>query len=126
MSAGRQFVTKLLHEWSGGNQESLDQLMPLVYEQLRKLASRCLRDEKPGHTLRATALVNEAYLRLVDADIEGQDRVHFFAIAARLLRRILVDLARSHNRQKRGSGGDKVTFDEAVCRTRIVLEYPEP
>jgi hypothetical protein len=72
MSAGRQFVTKLLHEWSGGNQESLDQLMPLVYEQLRKLASRCLRDEKPGHTLRATALVNEAYLRLVDADIEGK------------------------------------------------------
>lgn len=107
-------VTKLLHEWSAGNKEALDQLMPMVYDQLRKLASRCLASERPGHTLRATALVNEAYLRLVDSGADFNDRVHFFAVAARLLRQILVDHARGQNRQKRGAGAAKVTLDEAA------------
>jgi len=107
-------VTKLLHEWSAGNKDALDQLMPLVYDQLRKLASRCLASERPGHTLRATALVNEAYLRLVDSGADFHDRAHFFAVAARLLRQILVDHARTQNRQKRGGGAAKITLDEAI------------
>jgi len=107
-------VTKLLRQWSAGNKEALDELMPLVYDQLRKLASRCLASERPGHTLRATALVNEAYLRLVDSGMDFNDRVHFFAVAARLLRQILVDHARTHNRQKRGGGVQNLTLDEAI------------
>jgi len=114
MPEDKQLVTRLLQEWSGGNKEALDTLMPLVYQQLRKLASRCLRDERPDHTLRATALVNEAYLRLVDAKVDWQNRVHFFAIAARLLRRILVDHAKARNSQKRGLGAEKIPLDEAV------------
>jgi RNA polymerase sigma factor (TIGR02999 family) len=113
-SSDRQLVTRLLQEWGGGNKAALDELMPVVYEQLRKLASRCLRAERPDHTLRATALVNEAYLRLVDADIAWQDRVHFFAVSARLLRRILVDHAKANHRKKRGGGAEKVTLDEAL------------
>ena len=107
-------VTKLLQQWSAGSKEALDQLMPLVYDQLRKLASRCLASERPGHTLRATALVNEAYLRLVDSGLDFNNRVHFFAIAARLLRQILVDHARTQNRQKRGGGALNLTLDEAI------------
>jgi len=114
MSEDAQLVTQLLQQWSSGNKEALDELMPLVYQQLRKLASRCLRAERPDHTLRATALVNEAYLRLVDAKVDWQNRVHFFAIAARLLRRILVDHAKAHRSQKRGRGLDKIPLDEAV------------
>ncbi len=94
----RQLVTQLLKEWGGGNKEALDQLMPIVYQQLRKLASISLRSERPDHTLRATALVHEAYMRLVDADIAWHDRVHFFAVSARLLRRILVDHAKAGRR----------------------------
>src|ERR1700752_5090470 len=114
MPPERQLVTQLLQQWGSGNKAALDELMPVVYEQLRKLASRCLRAERSDHTLRATALVNEAYLRLVDADIAWQDRVHFYAVSARLLRRILVDHAKSHNRQKRGGGAEKIPLDEAV------------
>jgi len=114
MSPQPQPVTQLLRQWSGGNKEALDELMPLVYAQLHKLATNCLRGERPGHTLRATALVHEAYLRLVDADVAWQDRVHFYAVAARLLRRILVDHARTQHREKRGGGVDKVSLDEAV------------
>lgn len=110
----RQLVTRLLKEWGGGNKEALDELMPVVYQQLRKLASICLRAERPDHTLRATALVHEAYLRLVDADVAWQDRVHFFAVSARLLRRILVDHAKASKRQKRGGGAEMIAFDEAV------------
>src|ERR1700756_1988854 len=104
----RQLVTQLLQQWGAGDKQALDQLMPIVYDQLHKLATNCLRSERPDHTLRATALVNEAYLRLVDADVTWQDRVHFFAVSARLLRRILVDHAKSHNRQKRGGDFQKV------------------
>jgi RNA polymerase sigma factor (TIGR02999 family) len=110
----RQLVTQLLQQWSGGNKQALDELMPLVYEQLRKLASKCLRSEHPDHTLPATALVNEAYMRLVSANVSWQDRVHFFAVSARMLRRILVDHAKSHNRQKRGGEFQRITLDEAV------------
>jgi RNA polymerase sigma factor (TIGR02999 family) len=88
--------------------------MPLVYDQLHRLAAKCLRGERPNHTLRATALVNEAYLRLVDANVDWQDRVHFFAISARILRRILVDHAKANRSQKRGGGEEKLQFDEAV------------
>ena len=114
MAAEDQQVTRLLKEWSGGNKGALDQLMPLVYDQLRTLAARCLSSERPEHTLRATALVNEAYLRLVDAELSFNDRVHFYAVAARLLRHILVDHAKSLNRAKRGGGIHKLSLDEAL------------
>ena len=107
-------VTSYLRALSAGNKEALDQLMPLVYDQLHRLAAKCLRAERPNHTLRATALVNEAYLRLVDANVDWQDWVHFFAISARILRRILVDHAKANRSQKRGGGEDKLQFDEAV------------
>ena len=107
-------MTRLLREWGAGNKAALDELMSLVYQQLRKLASISLSSERPDHTLRATALVHEAYLRLVEADVAWQDRVHFFAVSARLLRRILVDHARAHNRQKRGGGAETISLDEAV------------
>ena len=107
-------VTRLLKQWSDGDKEALDQLMPLVYDQLHSLATRCMASEKPGHTLRATALVNEAYLRLIQSDLTFNDRVHFYAVAARLLRHILVDHARARHRQKRGAGAEKVSLDQAV------------
>jgi RNA polymerase sigma factor (TIGR02999 family) len=110
----QQQVTRLLKEWGSGSKDALDQLMPLVYDQLRILASRCLSSERPEHTLRATALVNEAYLRLVNAELTFNDRVHFYAVAARLLRHILVDHAKSLNRAKRGGGVHKLSLDEAL------------
>ena len=110
----RQVVTQLLHEWGNGNKQALDQLMPIVYDQLHKLASNCLRSERPDHTLRATALVHEAYLKLVQADVDWQDRVHFYAVSARILRRILVDHAKSRNRHKRGGEFQQVTLEEAI------------
>jgi RNA polymerase sigma factor (TIGR02999 family) len=88
--------------------------MPLVYDQLRKVASRCLRAERPDHTLVTTALVHEAYLRLVDSDLALEDRIHFFAVSARILRRILVDHARANKREKRGGVAVKVPLDEAL------------
>jgi len=114
MTANRELVTKLLHEWGSGDKQALDRLMPLVYDQLRRLAGRCLRAERPDHTLPATALVHEAYLRLVSSDIAWEDRVHFYAVAARVLRRILVDHAKAHSRQKRGGGAERLALDEAV------------
>jgi len=113
-SQDRQLVTQLLQQWGSGNKQALDELMPVVYDHLRKLASNCLRSERPDHTLRATALVHEAYLRLVDSEITLQDRVHFYVISARLLRRILVDHAKSRNRHKRGGEFQKIPLDEAV------------
>ncbi len=114
VSPDRQAVTQLLRQWSNGDKQALDELMPFVYDQLRRLAANCLRAERPDHTLRATALVNEAYMRLVDSDVAWQDRVHFFAVSARMLRRILVDHAKSNNRQKRGGEFQKIPLDEAI------------
>ncbi len=110
----RQAVTRLLRQLSGGDKAAFEDLMPLVYSQLRKLASRALIGERPNHTLRATALVHEAFLRLVHSDAEWQDRVHFYAVSARVMRHILVDHAKSHKRQKRGGGADHIPLDEAV------------
>jgi RNA polymerase sigma factor (TIGR02999 family) len=113
MSAQPTNVTQLLLEWRGGKQEALDRLMPLVYDELRQLAARYMRSERKEHTLQATALVNEAYLRLIDAKVSWQDRAHFFAVAARLMRRLLVDHARAQQRVKRDCGL-KVPLDDAV------------
>lgn len=106
-------VTQLLLEWRGGSQQALDALMPVVYDELRRLAQHYMRGERPEHTLQATALVNEAYLRLVDMKVSWQDRAHFFAVAARLMRRMLVDHARAQHRAKR-EGGPKVSLDDAL------------
>ena len=105
-------VTQLLLEWRGGNQAALDQLMPLVYDELRRLAQHYMKAERPEHTLQATALVNEAYLRMIDMKVSWQDRAHFFAVAARLMRRMLVDHARAQHRAKRESG-PKISLDDA-------------
>lgn len=113
-------VTVLLQQWSDGNKDALDQLMPIVYGQLRKLAAYCLRDERPDHTLRATELVHEAYLKLIDSDIPWQNRVHFYAVAAKVLRHILVDHARAHRREKRGGDAERVPLDEAIVIGREV------
>src|ERR1700685_4309180 len=110
----QQLVTQLLQQWGSGNKAALDELMPVVYEQLRKLASRNLRAERPDHTLRATALVHEAYLRLADAGGDWQGRAHFYAVAARVMRNILVDHAKAGKRQKRGGGAEHIALDEAV------------
>jgi RNA polymerase sigma-70 factor, ECF subfamily len=105
----------LLRAWSGGDQSALDKLIPLVHDELHRLAHSYMRRERAGHTLQTTALVNEAYLRLVDAKlVQWQDRAHFFGIAAKLMRRILVDFARSRGYQKRGGRLRKVSLDEAL------------
>src|SRR4051794_33696771 len=106
-------ITQLLAEWSEGNKEALDRLMPLVYDELRRVARRSLVGESSEHTLQTTALVNEAYLRLVRQEqMRWENRAQFFAIAARLVRRILVDHARTKHRDKRGAGAKKVLLDE--------------
>jgi RNA polymerase sigma factor (TIGR02999 family) len=107
-------VTRLLLDWSRGDQTALDRLIPLVYDELRALADRSLRQERSGHTLQGTALVHEAYLKLVDQrEVRWQDRAHFFAVAAQLMRRILVDYARRHGAIKRGSGKPGLPLEEA-------------
>jgi RNA polymerase sigma factor (TIGR02999 family) len=107
-------VTALLAEWRAGNEDARDRLMPIVYDQLRCLAARVRESERPDHTLAPTALVHEAYLRLVHIDVPWQDRAHFFKLAARLMRRILVDYARTERRQKRGGGAVKVSLEDLV------------
>jgi len=108
-------VTRLLVAWSGGDRAALDQLMPIVYAELRRIASHHLEAERPGHTLQATALVHEAYLRLADqSSLQWQNRAHFFAMAARLMRHILVDYARARHNIKRGGRTVKVTLDEVA------------
>jgi RNA polymerase sigma factor (TIGR02999 family) len=105
--------TALLHAWGRGDRAALDRLIPLVHGELRRLASRHLRHERPGHTLQASALVNEAYLRLIDvSQVRWQNRAHFFAMASRIMRRILVDGARANGYRKR-AGGLRVSLDEA-------------
>jgi RNA polymerase sigma-70 factor, ECF subfamily len=108
-------VTKLLKAWSGGDQQALNDLLPAVYQEVRKLARSYLRRERADHTLQATALVNEAYLRLVDQrEVEWNNRAHFFGIAAQVMRRVLVDHARMRKADKRGSGEQPVLLDEAL------------
>ena len=109
-------VTRLLLSWSQGNQAALDELMPLVYGELRRLASAYLRRERSNHTLQSTALVHEAFMRLVNQqEVQWRNRAHFFAIAAQMIRRILVDYARAQHTEKRGSGSVKLELDEAMA-----------
>jgi RNA polymerase sigma factor (TIGR02999 family) len=109
-------ITRLLVDWSNGDKLALEKLTPLVYEELHRLAKRYLRQERQGHTLQSTALVNEAYLKLVGQhSIRWQNRAHFFGIAAQLIRRILVDYARTRHAAKRGSNSPRLSLDEAIA-----------
>ncbi len=111
----RNDVTELLVAWSNGNQAARDQLMGVVYDELHRLARRYMRRESPGHTLQTSALLNEAFLRLVDQkNVQWQNRAHFFGIAAQMMRRILVDYARSRNYEKRGGGARALSLDESL------------
>lgn len=115
LNAPGEGVTELLVSWSNGDRDALGRLMPLVYGELRRLAARYLSRERPGHTLQCTALVHEAYMRLIDQSrVQWQNRAHFFGVAAQLIRRILVDHARNRNAVKRGAGACKVELDEAL------------
>lgn len=107
-------VTSLLIASSSGDQEALNLLLPLVYDELRRLADRYLHRERSDHTLQATALVHEAYLRLIDQKVSWANRAHFFGVAAEMMRRILIDHARSRQAAKRGSGGIKLSLDDVV------------
>jgi len=108
-------ITQMLREWSDGSQEALDNLLPLVYDELHRQASRFLRKERQGHTLQTTALINEAYLKLIDQrNVNWESRTHFFAIAAQAMRRILVDYARTTHRKKRGGDDLKLPLEEAL------------
>jgi RNA polymerase sigma-70 factor (ECF subfamily) len=108
-------VTTLLRAWGQGDEAALEKLVPLVYDQLHVAARRYMANERPGHTLQTTALINETYLRLVNVrQVDWQNRSHFFAICAQLMRRILVDFARSRGYQKRGGDAKKVDFEEAL------------
>jgi len=114
MPQSSQNVTQLLIGWGKGDKEALDALLPLVYEELRKQAAGYLRRERVGHTLQTTALIHEAYLKLVDQkNVQWQNRAHFFGIAAQLMRRILVDHARTKKRAKRGGSDIRVSFNDA-------------
>lgn len=108
-------VTQLLQAWGNGDKEALHKLLPIVYEELHRLAARYMRKENPGHTLQTSALVNEAYIKLVDQrNVRWQNRAHFFGIAAQLMRRILVDHARSRACLKRGAAAQKLSLDETA------------
>lgn len=121
-SRSRKGVTELLIAWSAGDQSALNALIPIVHGELRRLARHLMRGERSAHTLQTTALVNEAYMRLVDLTrVHWQDRSHFFAMSARLMRRILVDHARSRKYLKRGGGSPHLSFDE-----RLVVPEPGP
>jgi RNA polymerase sigma-70 factor (ECF subfamily) len=112
-------VTQLLKAWTTGDEQALEKLTPLVYEQLRRVAQRHMAGQRPGHVLQTTALVNEVYLQLLDCgQMNWQDRAHFFAMSAQLMRRILIDFARSRDSQKRGGDALHVSMDEApsVCK----------
>jgi RNA polymerase sigma factor (TIGR02999 family) len=112
-------ITQLLQKWQEGNNEALETLMPLVYAELKRLAGSYLRRERPDHTLQSAALVNEAYLRLVDqTQTQWQNKAHFFGIAAQMMRRILADHARGHNAAKRGAGMPELELNEAVAQAQ--------
>jgi RNA polymerase sigma factor (TIGR02999 family) len=109
-------ITRLLADWSNGDRQALEKLTPLVYDELRRLAGRYLRQERAGHTLQSTALVHEAYMKLVGQNnVRWQNRAHFFGIAAQMIRRILVDYARARKADKRGSGAERLSLDEAIA-----------
>lgn len=111
-------VTALLQAWSAGDRTALDRLVPLVHSELRRLARRYMRRERAGHTLQTTALIHEAYIRLVDAQaVNWQNRAHFFGIAARVMRQVLVDFAREHGYRKRGGGNRRVPLDDGLLVT---------
>lgn len=113
--APAEAVTRLLAQWKSGEKQALDLLIPIVYDELRRLAKHYLKDERQAETLQPTALVNEAYLRLAAQSLpDWESRSHFFGVAAQLMRQILVDHARKRRSHKRGSGAEKVTFDEAI------------
>jgi RNA polymerase sigma factor (TIGR02999 family) len=115
-STGNNDVTRLLADWSNGDRQALDELLPLVYEELRHLANAYLRREREGHTLQSTALVHEAFLRLVNQrDVHWRGRAHFFGIAAQMIRRILVDHARAQRAAKRGAGAVRLELDDAIA-----------
>jgi RNA polymerase sigma factor (TIGR02999 family) len=108
-------VTGLLHEWRQGDKHALDKLMPIVYDELRRIAHRYMQKEHDGHTLQTTALINEAYVRLVGQQkIEWQNRNHFFAVTAQVMRHLLIDHARRHNFARRGGGVEHVALDDAT------------
>ncbi len=108
-------ITLMLRQWSDGNREVLEELMPLVYDELHRQAARYLRRERPDHTLQTTALIHETYLKLIDQrDVNWESRTHFFAIAANLMRRVLVDHARARHREKRGGDAVKLPLEEAA------------
>jgi RNA polymerase sigma factor (TIGR02999 family) len=118
MPAIPEEITQLLMNWSQGDKAALDQLVPLVYPELRRLAKRHMNRENPAHTLQTSALINEAYLKLVDQqNVHWQNRAHFFAVAAQVMRHILVDHARTRNYAKRGGGASKLPLDEAAAVT---------
>jgi RNA polymerase sigma factor (TIGR02999 family) len=115
MEENSKQITRLLEQWSNGDAEVLDDLMPLVYLELRRQASGYLRRERPNHTLQPTALINEAYLKLIgQRDVKWQNRAHFFAFAAQAMRHILVDYARERKREKRGGAPENLPLDEAL------------
>jgi RNA polymerase sigma factor (TIGR02999 family) len=114
MTGRSEDVTSLLVASSKGDQEALNQLLPLVYDELRRLADRYLHRERADHTLQATALVHEAYLRLIDQRVSWANRAHFFGVAAEMMRRILIDYARSRQAAKRGSAGIKLSLDDVL------------
>lgn len=112
-------ITQMLVDWGNGDQAALEKLTPLVYGELHRLARGYMGRERPGHTLQTSALVNEAYIRLIDwKNIQWQNRAHFFAVSAQLMRRILVDFARSRNYAKRGGAAQQVSFDETMVVSR--------
>lgn len=110
----RTQITRLLEAWAGGDRQALDDLTPHIYAELRRLAERYMRNEKDGHTLQPTALVHEAYERLIGVDLPWRNRAHFLGVAAQVMRRILVDHARARNAVKRGVDYSRVSLDEAV------------
>lgn len=113
-STSPQEITRLLADWGKGDRAALDKLLPLVHAELRKIARRQISQERPGHTLQATALINEAYLKLVgQQEFEWHNRAHFFAVCAQIMRHILIDHARAHAREKRGGGAIRVSLDDA-------------
>lgn len=123
-------VTQLLHELTGGNRAVVDELTPLIYQELKRIAGGHLRNERPGHTLQATALVHEAYIKLIDQrSASWQGRAHFFGIASQIMRRILLDYAKAKHREKRGGGARKTSFDEALVvaeeRTSDLIQIDE-